>query len=205
MTQAAHEIVVDRPVAEVYGEWADDRSLCGRFGDDIDVEAVAEATTSWTLPLAARRRRIVVREIESYDGRDIVWLSLSGPRLAGRVSFRPLGAGSTRVRLSVDFDPRNPLGRIAGSFGVPGRAVARVLERFKDSVEGERRDPGRASRTAGPAYEVQDHPHPPGETAPRGPTLHDASGPGVSGVAHDGTRPTGHHGRGAPGVSGLVD
>ena len=99
MTQAAHEIVVDRPVAEVYGEWAD--------------------------------------------------------------------------------DPRNPLGRIAGSFGVPGRAVARVLERFTDSVDGERRRSGRTSRAARPEYEIQDHPHPPGETAPRGPSLHDASGPGA--------------------------
>jgi uncharacterized membrane protein len=137
MAQVAHTIVVDRPVAEVFDEWMDGPSLSRRLGD-IEVEPIAENTTRWTVPLAAGRHQVVVREIQTSSRKDVVWMSVAGPRLAGRVSFRPLGPGSTCVRLSVDFDPRNPIGWVADSLGVPDRAVVRILDRFKLSVDGER-------------------------------------------------------------------
>jgi uncharacterized membrane protein len=136
MTQVAHAIVVDRPVSEVYDEWMDGPSLSRRLGD-IVVEPIAERTTRWTVPLGAARHEVVVREIHTSSRKEVVWMSLAGPRLAGRLTFRPLGSGSTCVRLSMDFDPRNPLGWLADSFGVPDRAVERILDRFKDSVDDE--------------------------------------------------------------------
>jgi hypothetical protein len=67
-------------------------------------------------------------------------MSVSGPRLAGRVSFLPLGACSTCVRLSVDFDPRNPIGYLADTIGVPDRAVERVLQQFQASMNADATD-----------------------------------------------------------------
>jgi uncharacterized membrane protein len=178
MTQVARAVVVDRPVAEVWDDWTDTPALSRRLGEDIEVEPIADATTRWTLPLGASRHRIVVREIHTSSRREIVWLSLSGPRLAGRLSFRPLGARSTCVRLSVDFDPRNPVGWAADSLGVPDRAVERVLGRFKDSVEGGD-GTERTGGVPGPAYEILDHPHPPDDVDLRGPAVRDASGSAV--------------------------
>jgi uncharacterized membrane protein len=134
MTLAARAIVVDRPVDEVYDEWSDGATLSLRLGDLIEVEPIGDSLTRWTVPLVGVQHQIVMREIRTSARRDIVWLSMSGPRLAGRVSFLPLGKDSTCVRLSVDFDPRNPLGYLADSLGVPDRAVERVLARFQESL-----------------------------------------------------------------------
>jgi hypothetical protein len=43
-------------------------------------------------------------------------------------------AWSDRPALSVDFDPRNPLGYLADTVGVPDRAVERVLQQFQASM-----------------------------------------------------------------------
>ena len=137
MTLAAHAIVVDRPVDEVYDAWTDRPALSLRLGDGIEVEPLADSLTRWTVPWGGAQHQIVVREIATATRRDVVWMSVSGPRLAGRVSFLPLGACSTCVRLSVDFDPRNPLGYLADRIGVPDRAVERVLTRFQASVMAE--------------------------------------------------------------------
>jgi len=134
MTLAAHAIVVDRPVDEVYDAWTDRPALSLRLGDGIEVEPLADSLTRWTVPWGGAQHQIVVREITTSTRRDVVWMSVSGPRLAGRVTFLPLGDSSTCVRLSVDFDPRNPLGYLADTFGVPDRAVERVLHQFQASV-----------------------------------------------------------------------
>jgi uncharacterized membrane protein len=134
MTLAAHAIVVDRPVDEVYDAWSDRPALSLRLGDGIEVEPLDDALTRWTVPWGGVQHQIVVREIATATRRDVVWMSVSGPRLAGRVAFLPLGEGSTCVRMSVDFDPRNPLGYLADTLGVPDRAVERVLQHFQASM-----------------------------------------------------------------------
>jgi len=134
MTLAAHAIVVDRPVDEVYDAWSDGPALSSRLGDGIEVEPLDDALTRWTVPWGGVQHQIVVREIATAPRREVVWMSVSGPRLAGRVSFLPLGGSSTSVRLSVDFDPRNPFGYLADTFGVPDRAVERVLHQFQASM-----------------------------------------------------------------------
>jgi hypothetical protein len=74
---------------------------------------------------------------------------MSGPGLAGRVSFLPFEAGCTCVGLSVDFDPFTPLGHVADTLGVPDWAIERVLARFHESKLVGTVDAGRAGGPPG--------------------------------------------------------
>ena len=106
MTVSTRAVVVDRPVHEVFDDWVDGPGRSRLLGHGKVHRVVASAMVSTSRPASVVK--IVVREIATAARRELVWLSVAGPRVAGRLTFHPVGAAATCVRLTVDFGPEEP-------------------------------------------------------------------------------------------------
>jgi uncharacterized membrane protein len=65
----------------------------------------------------------------------VAWRSTSGSENAGVVTFQPLSENSTRVHLTLTYQPEGAVEKAGDALGVVSRRVEGDLERFKEFVE----------------------------------------------------------------------
>ena len=146
MTICESEVVVGQPPEVVAERWRSLPSLAGRLGGVV-VSPLNRLTSHWSVPVTAGLRTDLFVRIVGRTARDIVWATTTGPELAGRVTFRPVGEESTAVRLRFEVEPHGVVERVAVLAGMPQRLAQEFLGAFKKAVEDERgvTDPGVAS------------------------------------------------------------
>lgn len=117
-------VTVNRPKDELYREWRDFTKF-PRFMDNVEaVEDLGDGRSKWTIkaPLGSSVE-LVTRITDDRPGEAIAWKSEpeSDIQTEGRVEFFDLAPGrGTGVRLTMRYDPPG---------GLPGRAVAKLLQR----------------------------------------------------------------------------
>lgn len=117
-------VTVNRPKDELYREWRDFTKF-PRFMDNVEiVEDLGEGRSKWTIkaPLGSSVE-LLTRITEDRPGETIAWKSEpeSDIQTEGRVEFFDVAPGrGTGVRLTLRYDPPG---------GLPGRAVAKLLQR----------------------------------------------------------------------------
>ena len=133
-------VVIDRPVADVFGFYRDFTNMPRFLGDVMAVEPTAPATFRWTIQgPAGIQVKSTIRVTDERPDALIRYETTVLPGLAGQwtVSFSPgPGANQTGVRevLKVPF---GKVGLIALSFvgKPPGAEVAANLRRLKQLIE----------------------------------------------------------------------
>jgi uncharacterized membrane protein len=150
------EVVIERPIQEVYGFYRDFSNLPRFLGDVVAVQQVTHTRYRWVVegPFGARVRFPVVVTDEQKD-RLLRYRSGGPPLLRGRweLSFvEEAGAGSTRVRERLLL-PLGALGRaalgLAGKF--PQREITANLAGLKRLLEAQQDAPGPAAAPSGQA------------------------------------------------------
>lgn len=134
MTVCESEVVVGQPPDVVLDSWKQLPSMSGRLGGVV-VSPLSDQTSHWSVPMGSIVRTDLFVRVVGRSPRDIVWSTTTGPALAGRVTFRPVGEESTAVRLRFDVEPHGVLERVAVMAGVPRHAADDFLAAFKKAVE----------------------------------------------------------------------
>jgi uncharacterized membrane protein len=128
----ARSIDVDVPLDAAYEAWADIESFPLFMEGVHEVRRRADGTLAWRADVDGQEETWDVEIVEAVEDELISWRSVSGPTLAGTVTFVPLNDTTTTVTLHVRHEPQ---GLIAGALGTPGRRVEGDLERFKRHAE----------------------------------------------------------------------
>lgn len=133
------EIVVNAPPERLYGIWRNFENLPRLLSHVERVEVLGATRSRWTLtaPVSVSWDADLIND---KINELIAWRSVGSQWVdhAGSVTFEPIGDGSTRVHVSLQYDP--PGGRIghavAGLFSEDaGSKVERDLVHFKRAVE----------------------------------------------------------------------
>ncbi|MQY08046.1 SRPBCC family protein [Actinomadura macrotermitis] len=135
MSTIEHSVDVDVPVRVAYDQWTRFGEF-PRFMDGVDaIEQISETRTRWHTSIAGVNRDFDAETTEQIQDQRVAWVSLDKPRQAGAVTFSPLGADRTRIRLEMDFEPEGAVEKIGDALNLVDRRVKGDLERFKEFIE----------------------------------------------------------------------
>ncbi|MFE9044864.1 SRPBCC family protein [Streptomyces sp. NPDC007818] len=154
-------IRVDAPLRRVYDQWTQFEEFPRFMHGVIAVEQTDDRHLHWRTGIAGIRREFDTEIVDQLPDERIAWRTVGGEvRQRGVVTFEPIDATHTRVRLVLEMEPAGAAEKAASALGVVSSRVSGDLRRFKDFVEDRhaatgawrgRLRPGEARRSAGTA------------------------------------------------------
>jgi polyketide cyclase/dehydrase/lipid transport protein len=167
-------IDVNVPVRVAYDQWTQFESF-PQFMEGVEsVRQLDDTHLHWVATIAGKRQEWDAEISEQLPDQRVAWHSTSGDRNAGAVDFHRLSDTSTRITLTMDVKPSDPIEQVGTALGIAGASVKGDLERFKKFIE------GRQSATGAWRGEVQG-----GEVSGQGASSsnRDLAGAGTMGMA----------------------
>jgi hypothetical protein len=135
MSRIDDAIDVRVPIATAYNQWTQFEEY-PRFMEGVDrVVQLDDSTLEWTATIGGQTRSWRARIVDQVPEERIAWVSTSGARNNGVVTFRPLAADRTRISLAMEIEPDGVVESTGDALGVPANRVRGDLERFRDFIE----------------------------------------------------------------------
>ena len=136
-TKAEKSIQVDVPVTTAYNQWTQFEDFPHFMGGIKEVHQHDDRHLHWVAEIAGVRREWEAAILEQVPDQKISWAAKDGATNAGAVRFEPVGATSTLVHLSLEYEPEGLVEQVGDKLGLVERQVESDLKRFKALVESE--------------------------------------------------------------------
>jgi uncharacterized membrane protein len=123
------------PGSVAYNQWTqfEDFPL---FMEGVEhVQQLDDTRLHWVATIGGRKAEWDARIVEQHPDRQISWISEDGKKTRGTVTFEPLGAEKTLVRVSMSYQAEGAAEQVGSTAGLDARRVRADLERFKELVE----------------------------------------------------------------------
>jgi len=126
---------VDVPVSKAYNQWTQFEDF-PQFMEGVDeVQQLDDTRLHWVASIGGKHAEWDAKIIEQHPDKQVTWVSENGKTIRGTVSFEPLGADRTLVRLSMSYRPEGLRERVGSAAGLDARRVRGDLQRFKEMIE----------------------------------------------------------------------
>ncbi len=133
---------VDCPVGTVYNQWTQFEAF-PRFMEGVDeVRQLDDTHLHWKAKVAGKEKEWDSEIVEQVPDKVIAWRSTSGAPNAGTVRFEPLNKERTRIKLTMEYEPKGFVENVGDSLGLVSGRVENAVERFKDLLEKRRAETG---------------------------------------------------------------
>ena len=131
------EIEVAVPVATAYNQWTQFEDF-PRFMEGVDeVRQLDDTLLHWAATVAGKHAEWEAKIIEQQPDRRITWESVDGKHTRGTVSFEPVGADRSRIRLHMSYTAEGVTEKVGSAIGLDNRRIRGDLQRFRDLIEAE--------------------------------------------------------------------
>ncbi|MFJ6517155.1 SRPBCC family protein [Streptomyces filamentosus] len=169
-----HDTVrVNAPLRQVYDQWTRFEEFPRFMHGVVAVERTGARHLRWRTNIAGIRREFDAEIVDQLPDERIAWRSVGGGvHQRGVVTFTPIDARHTRVRLAMEVESEGVTERTAAALGIVSARVSGDLQRFKHFVEDRRAATGaergriRPSEATGPQSAGDGAPEAPGRGAP---------------------------------------
>ena len=128
-------IDVQVPLSQAYNQWTQFESFPRFMMNVLDVRQIDATHVWWRASIGGRSEEWTTEITRQEPDRLVAWRSTSGLPNEGSVRFEALAPDSTRIRLSMDFQPLNLLETVAAATGLVARRIEHDLEKFKELLE----------------------------------------------------------------------
>ncbi|NUT32172.1 MAG: SRPBCC family protein [Hamadaea sp.] len=135
MTSRTESVDVAVPVRTAYNQWTQFEQFPKFMKRVKEVRQINDTLTHWTVEINGVRREFDAQITEQQPDRRVSWMSTSGTRQGGVVTFQELDPEHTRVTAQLDLDPEGVAEQVADKTGMIGHHVKEDLENFKDYIE----------------------------------------------------------------------
>jgi len=152
MTKVEKSVEVAVPVSTAYNQWTQFEEFPQFMSGVQQVEQLDDRTLRWVAEIAGVRRQWIATVLEQVPNRKVAWAATEGATNAGAVTFETVGGASTRVTLSLDYEPEGVVEKVGDVLNIVERQAVGDLERFKSFIE------SRGSETGAWRGEVTDEP-----------------------------------------------
>ena len=134
-TKVEQSIQVDVPVSTAYGQWTQFEDFPHFMGGVKEVRQLDDRRLHWVAEIAGVRREWEASVLEQVPDQKVAWAATSGATNAGAVRFEPMGAASTMVHLTLEYEPEGLVEQAGDKLGIVQRQVTSDLDRFKKLIE----------------------------------------------------------------------
>ena len=142
MERVEKVIDVNCPLRSVYNQWTQFEEF-PRFMTGVkEVRQLDDTHVHWRAEIWGQDKEWDAEITEQEPDTRISWKSVSGAPNAGTVRFEPLDAQSTRVRLTMAYEPEGLVDKAGDALGIFSRRVETTVEEFKKFVEKRAKETG---------------------------------------------------------------
>ncbi len=128
-------IEVNAPLQQVYNQWTQFEEF-PKFMEGVEeVRQLNDQRLFWRSQIWGKIEEWQAEIYEQVPDQRIAWRSVVGAPNAGAVSFAASGPGTTRVTLSMSYEPVGTVEKIGDALGIVSARVASDLKRFRDFIE----------------------------------------------------------------------
>jgi hypothetical protein len=122
-------------VRTAYDQWTQFEEFPRFMSGVQEVRQVGDALTHWVAEIGGVRREWDAAILEQVPDEKVAWAATTGATNAGAVYFTEVDAGTTRVRLTLDYEPEGIVERVADVLDLVERKAVADLDRFKEYIE----------------------------------------------------------------------
>ena len=134
-THVERSIEVQVPVRTAYDQWTQFEEFPRFMSGVQEVRQVGDALTHWVAEIGGVRREWDAAILEQVPDEKVAWAATTGATNAGAVYFTEVDADTTRVRLTLDYEPEGIVERVADVLDLVERKAVADLDRFKEYIE----------------------------------------------------------------------
>ncbi len=134
-TNVEKTVTVDAPLSAVYNQWTQFEEFPQFMGGVQQVTQLSDDRLHWVAEIAGVKREWDAQILEQVPDTKVAWAAVEGATNAGAVTFTAMGASSTLVRLSLDFEPEGLVEKAGDALNIVGRQAESDLEKFKTWFE----------------------------------------------------------------------
>ena len=128
-------IEVNAPLQQVYNQWTQFEEF-PKFMEGVqEVRQLSDQRLFWRAQIWGKTEEWEAEIHEQVPDQRIAWRSVVGAPNAGTVSFAALDPNSTRVTLSLSYEPLGAVEKIGDALGIVSARVEGDLKRFRDFIE----------------------------------------------------------------------
>ncbi len=135
-------IEVDAPICAVYNQWTQFEEF-PRFMDGVDqVQQLDNKRLHWKATIAGKSKEWDAEIVEQTPDQIISWRSIAGAPNSGSVRFGVVNGNTTRVTLTLNYQPESATEKMGDALGLVSGKVEGDLKRFKEFIEERGRETG---------------------------------------------------------------
>ena len=137
MSTVEKSVDVDVPVSTAYNQWTQSESF-PQFMDGVEsITQVSDTRNHWVVKVGGVKREFDTEITDQTPDQVIAWRSIEGDTggHSGRVTFQSLGAASTRVNISLGWEPEGLVEKAGAALNFDQRQVDKSAEDFKTFIE----------------------------------------------------------------------
>lgn len=136
MERIEKTVEVNRPVSMVYNQWTQFEDFPQFMAGVKEVRQIDDTHVHWHAEVFGKDKEWDTEIIEQVPDRRIVWRSISADTPnAGEVRFEPVSSDSTRVHLTMEYEPEGAVENIGDALGLMSKRVQNTVEDFKEFIE----------------------------------------------------------------------
>jgi uncharacterized membrane protein len=130
------------PGSVAYNQWTQFEEF-PLFMEGVEhVQQLDDTRLHWVANIGGQKAEWNAKIVEQHPDRQISWISEDGKKTRGTVTFEPLGAEKTRIRVSMSYQAEGPAEQLGSTAGLDARRVRTDLKRFKELVESRGQETG---------------------------------------------------------------
>src|ERR671917_2700453 len=136
-TNVVQTVDVDVPVSTAYNQWTQFESF-SQFMDGVErITQESDTRNHWVVKVGGVTREFDTEIVEQTPDQVISWRSVGGDTggHSGRVTFESLGASSTRVNITLGWEPEGLVEKAGAALNFDQRQVDKSAEEFKRFIE----------------------------------------------------------------------
>ena len=135
MGSTTHAIEVNAPLSAVYNQWTQFEEFPSFMEGVNEVRQDGPSRLLWRVNIGGRDKEWEAEITEQIPDAKIAWQSIDGTPNSGKVNFEPLNPQTTRITLTIQYEPEGILEKAGDVLGIPSGRVESDLKRFRDFIE----------------------------------------------------------------------
>jgi uncharacterized membrane protein len=136
MERIEKSIEVKCPVRQVYNQWTQFEEWPRFMSGVKEIRQLDDTHLHWHAEVWGKDKEFEAEIVEQVPDQRISWRSTSGDAPnAGTVRFEPVAPDTTRVRLTMEYEPQGVVEKAGDKLGVMSARVQNSVEDFKKFIE----------------------------------------------------------------------
>ena len=123
MASIEKSIEVRVPISTAYNQWTQFEEFPTFMEGVKDVTQVDDRRLHWVAEIGGKREEWDAEITDQRPDQRVAWMSTSGPRNSGVVSFQRLGDEATRILVQMEWQPEGMVESTGATLGLDERRV----------------------------------------------------------------------------------